>query len=122
MIIALWILNALLALAFVAAGSTKLLRSKAQLHDMMAWTHDVSPAGIKAVGAIELIGGLGLVIPLATQILPILTPIAAVGLTLTMAGAVAMHVKMKDVAKAGMASIVLGALSLASAILGFIVI
>ncbi|BDV31454.1 DoxX family protein [Microbacterium terricola] len=120
MLIALWIVNALLALAMIAAGSMKALRPQPQLLAAgMAWTEDYAPANIKAIGVAEVIGGLGLVLPLATGILPILTPIAAVCLAVLMAGAVVVHIRRNE---AFAPSLVLGLLAVVSAALGFLVV
>jgi hypothetical protein len=57
----------------------------------MAWVNDFSAGAVKTIGILELFGALGLILPLATGILPWLTPLAAVGLILTMAGAAITH-------------------------------
>jgi len=120
MIIALWILNALLALAFIAAGSMKLIRPKSALAEAgMAWTEDFAEPRIKAIGAAEVVGGLGLILPLVTGIAPVLAPIAATALALLMIGAVVTHVRRKENSTP---SIVLAVLSIASAVLGFLVL
>lgn len=117
MLIALWVVNILLALAFLAAGSMKASRSKEALAAAgMAWTEDFSAGAIKAIGVAEVLGAIGLVLPLLTDVAPILTPIAATALALTMAGAVVVHVRRKESAAP---ALVLGALSVVSAILGF---
>ncbi|WP_040164271.1 DoxX family protein [Microbacterium gorillae] len=121
MLIALWILNIVLALAFLAVGGMKLLKSKdALLAGGMGWVRNAHPAVVKLVGALEVLGAIGLIAPLATGIAPILTPLAAVGLALTMVGAIITHVSMKDPAKATLVPAVLGVLAIVSAILGFL--
>ncbi|WP_449281804.1 DoxX family protein [Leucobacter sp.] len=118
MLIALWIVNALLALAFLGAGIMKLARSREALAaGGMGYVEDFAPATIKVIGALEVLGALGLILPLATGIAPVLTPIAAVGLVLTMVGAVVVHVRRRETAAP---AAVLGVLALASAVLGFI--
>lgn len=120
MTIALWILNILLAFAFIAAGSMKLIRPKAAIVDGgMAWADDFSQPSIKVIGAAEVVGGIGLILPLLTGIAPILTPIAAAALTVVMIGAVAVHARRKENATP---SIVLAVLSAVSAVLGFLVV
>jgi hypothetical protein len=52
---------------------------------------DTSDAGVKAVGAVEVLGALGLILPELTGIAPILTPIAAVGLVIVQIGAIRVH-------------------------------
>lgn len=120
MTIALWILNGLLALAFVAAGSMKSLRPRTALvASGMAWAEDFSVPSVKLIGIAEVLGGLGLMLPLLTGIAPILAPVAATALAVVMIGAVVVHIRRQESAAP---SIVLGVLSIASAVLGFIVI
>jgi hypothetical protein len=56
---------------------------------------------LKVVGILELMGAAGLILPGLTKILPILTPIAAVGLVLTMVGAIVVHLPRKEYANVG---------------------
>ncbi|CAN5337467.1 hypothetical protein BH09ACT6_BH09ACT6_08280 [soil metagenome] len=118
MFIILLILNIVLALAFVASGGMKVARPPAALKSSgMLWVGDFSPAVVKLIGAVEVLGGIGLVLPLVTNIAPVLTPIAAVGLAIVMIGAVAVHVRRKE---AFIPALVLAALSVVSAVLGFV--
>lgn len=120
MLIALWIINALLALAFLAAGSMKLFRPKSALHAMgMKWTDDFSPPAVKLIGAAEILGALGLVLPLLTGIVPVLTPIAATALAVLMLGAVVVHVRRKESAGA---ALVVALVCAVSAVLGYLVV
>jgi uncharacterized membrane protein YphA (DoxX/SURF4 family) len=89
---ALWTLQILLAVAFAGAGSTKLLTPKSELAANMGWVDDFSEVQIKLVGAAEVVGAIGLIAPMAVGVVPILTPVAGVGLAALMAGAVATHV------------------------------
>jgi uncharacterized membrane protein YphA (DoxX/SURF4 family) len=107
----LWTLQILLALAFLAAGSMKLMSSREQLLEQpaMAWASDFSPLEIKLIGAAEVSGALGLVLPAATGIAATLTPLAAGGLAALMAGAVATHLRRGE---PWIVPFVLGALAL----------
>lgn len=86
MSVGLWILQGLLALTFAIQG----------------WYYASSPAEIQQltglgigmivfVGVAELAGALGLVVPTLTRTAPYLTPLAATGLAIIMAGAVGFH-------------------------------
>ena len=109
--IVLWILQGLLAVVFVMAGSMKLTQSKDGLKEKggerMAWVDSVSANNIKLIGLLEVLAGIGLILPQLTGILPILTPLAAVGLVLTMIGAIILHVRRGDGAQASVANVVL---------------
>lgn len=121
MLIALWIVNGLLALAFLFAGVTKLVRPHDALLKTpgMTWVEDFSGPNVKLIGAAEALGALGLILPLATGIAPVLAPIAAVGLLIVMVGAVVTHLRRKE---AFVPPLSLWILALASAILGFLVV
>ena len=52
-----------------------------------SYAGDFSPGFLRMLGILELLGGIGIVLPHATDILPWLTPLAAMGLAIIMAGA-----------------------------------
>jgi uncharacterized membrane protein YphA (DoxX/SURF4 family) len=110
--IALWIVQGLLAVAFLMAGGMKAMKPKSEIEEKMAWAKDFSANQLKTIGILEVLGALGLILPAATGIVPILTPIAAVGLALTMIGAVITHLRRKDPMAETMPSAVLLLLSL----------
>jgi len=94
----LWIVQGLIAVMFAMAGLMKLSKSRDDLMKQkdMIWVESVSAGNIKLIGLLELLAAMGLIIPQLTRILPWLTPYAALGLILTMAGAMALHVKRGD--------------------------
>jgi hypothetical protein len=96
--IALWVVQALLALVYLAAGGLKVVRPREQLvaSGNFDWMKDASDVGVKAVGAVELLGALGLVLPELTGIAPILTPIAALGLVVVQVGAIRVHLARNE--------------------------
>ncbi|MER5934179.1 DoxX family protein [Streptomyces sp. NPDC002054] len=105
--IALWIIASVLALAFFAAGLMKVGQPKEKLAASgMAWVEDFSPRSVRAIGAVEAIGALGLILPAALGIAPALAAWAALGLAATMLGAAAVHLRRKE-AKAIPVSLVL---------------
>jgi uncharacterized membrane protein YphA (DoxX/SURF4 family) len=87
--IVLWIIQILLALLFLFAGGTKLVIPYDKLMEMGSPNQIVFPAlFIKFIGVVEVLGGLGLVLPGLLRIKKGLTPLAAIGLTILMVGAV----------------------------------
>lgn len=119
MLIAYWIVGGLTALVFFAAGGMKLARSRAQLASAgMAWTEDFSSAAIKLIAAAEVLGALGLVLPVLTGVVPVLAPIAACCLAVLMTGATVVHLRRHEppISAAPLA------LAVASAVLGFLVV
>ncbi len=91
--IVLWIVQGLLALVFLMAGGMKLMQPKEKMAEKMAWVEDFSQGTIRGIGALEVLGAIGLILPPLTGILPILAPVAAVGLVLTMIGAAMTHMR-----------------------------
>ena len=91
-----WIVQILLALTFLASGIMKLAQPVEKLAKLMGWVKDFSPGIVRAIGAVEVLGALGLILPAWTGILPWLTPLAAVGLVLTMIGASLEHARRKE--------------------------
>src|SRR5689334_21350829 len=75
-----WIVQVVLALLFAFVGLGKLARPKEDLRERMGWVDDFSQGTIRLIGAAEVLGALGLVLPAATGVATWLTPTAAVGL------------------------------------------
>lgn len=95
--VVLWIIAAVLAVAFLASGAMKLMKSKEQLVEAgQGWAEDFSPGLIKTIGALEILAAIGLVLPALLDIAPILVPLAALGLVVVMVGAIATHVRRKE--------------------------
>lgn len=87
---ALWIVAGALAVGFAAGGASLLVMSRTRYRALGAnqhWVDDFTPAQLKAVGSIKLVGALGLVLPALGNVAPNLVPFAAIGLMLFMAGA-----------------------------------
>jgi len=94
---ALWIVQGLLAAMFLMAGLMKLAKSKEELKPKMGdWVDAVSTPGFKLIGLLEFLGAVGVVLPMAIDVLPILTPVAAIGLVMTMLGAMGLHIQRKE--------------------------
>ncbi|MEC3979327.1 DoxX family protein [Amycolatopsis sp. H20-H5] len=99
--VVLWIVQGALALLFLMAGVTKVSKPKEKLAGQMKWVVDSSPGFVKFVGAVEVLGALGLVLPALTKIATVLTPLAAVGLAIVSIGAVVIHVRAKEPRETG---------------------
>ena len=110
--IALWVLAGVLALVFFASGAQKLTRSREQLiASGLRFAEDFSDGAVRAIGALEILAAVGLVLPAALDLAPALVPTAAVGLVLLMIGAAVVHLRRGE----GMAVLVnLGFLMLAA--------
>lgn len=114
--ITVWVLQGLLALAFLAAGAMKLIKSREELQPTMGYVEDYSDAAIKGIGATEVAAALGLVLPAALGIATFLTPLAAVGLAVTMIVAAVVHLRRDEPI---VTNVVLGGLALFVAVMRF---
>jgi uncharacterized membrane protein YphA (DoxX/SURF4 family) len=83
--IALWVIQALLAALFLFAGGMKLVLPIEEITKQMplplpGWF-------VRFTGVVEVLGGIGLILPWLLRIKPGLTPLAAAGLVIVMIGA-----------------------------------
>jgi hypothetical protein len=92
--VALWIVQGLLAALFVFAGGMKLVLPLEQMKGPI----ELPGPFLRFIGVAELLGGLGLILPGLLRIQPGLTPLAAAGLVIIMAGATVMGLMVHDVA------------------------
>lgn len=90
--ILLWVLQVLLAVLFLFAGVSKFLMPADEMAKNMPSYLSVN--FIYFIGVCEILGGIGLIVPWATRIMPKLTPIAAAGLIIIMIGAVVVTAPM----------------------------
>ncbi len=94
----LWVAQILLALLYGWAGYMKTFRPIAELQPMMGWTAEL-PRLTRFIGVAEILGALGMLLPIPTNILPWLTPLAALGLTLIQVLAIGFHARRSETAR-----------------------
>lgn len=95
--IALWIIASLLAVASLASGVVKLVQPNEKLvASGLGWAEDFSTRAVKAIGVLEVLAGVGLILPAVLDVAPVLVPLAAVGLALLMVGAMVVHVRRHE--------------------------
>lgn len=89
----LWILSIVLAAVYVVSGSSKLVGPRERLLAVpgMGWIENTPMQRVRAIGSLEVAGAIGVIVPWATGILPLLTPLAAWGLAAIQVGAMATH-------------------------------
>jgi uncharacterized membrane protein YphA (DoxX/SURF4 family) len=87
--IALWTIAGVMATVFLVAGTNKVLISREKLATAPGggWVLDFSARFVKALGSVEIMGAVGLILPGLLHIAPVLVPLAALGLGLIMIGA-----------------------------------
>lgn len=73
-----WVVQVLLAVAFLGAGAMKVSQPRQRLATNMGWVEDYSDTGVKTVGALEVLAALGLILPAVTGVATVLVPLAAV--------------------------------------------
>ncbi len=101
--VTLWVVAGVLAAAFLASGAFKL----SQPRDAMAaagqgWVQGFSASQVKAIGALEVLAAIGLILPAVLEIAPVLVPLAASGLVLLMLGALVTHARRNELPQMGM--------------------
>ncbi len=100
--IALWIVQGLLALAFLLAGSMKAFAPLNTVRKNMSWANDVGVPFVRFIGVAELLGGIGLILPAITGIQSWLTIAAALGLVVVMVSASIFHASRREYQNIGM--------------------
>jgi hypothetical protein len=88
----LWVAQTLIFLAFGAAGLVKLFTPIPELAAMMPWTGEHSEAFVRVIGIIDLTGGIGILMPALTRIMPSLSVLAALGCSVLQVLAIIFHV------------------------------
>lgn len=97
--LALWIVAAVLAVAYLGSGGGKLMLPKekiATFGSSARWVEDFNPGSVKAIGALEVLGAIGLILPAVLDIAPGLVPVAALGLAMIMTGAVILRIRRHE--------------------------
>jgi putative oxidoreductase len=107
MSIALWVIQGLLALAFLMAGFTKAAQPMSRLAKSLPWTATVPAPLVRFIGVAEILGALGLILPGLTHIATFLTPVAAAGLVLVMLLASGFHARRGEFQSMGMNAVLL---------------
>jgi uncharacterized membrane protein YphA (DoxX/SURF4 family) len=92
----LWMVQVLLAFAFLYSGVRKTLLYE-QNRAGSTFMQVTPKQTVMIVGVLEVLGGIGVILPAVTGILPWLSPVAAIGLLLTMLGAMVFNVQHKRV-------------------------
>jgi hypothetical protein len=93
--LALWIITGLLAFAFAGGGISKLIIPKEKIAALPGgrWVEGFSADFVKATGVLDLFAAAGLILPATFDIVPVLVPVAAIGIVLLMAGAVIVRLR-----------------------------
>jgi hypothetical protein len=90
-----WVLQGILATVFTGSGLF-ILFNKEKSTKNLSWLTVFSPGMVAFICLSKVAGAIGLIVPMVTGILPILTPFAALGIALIMALAFAYHIRKKE--------------------------
>lgn len=93
---ALWIAQSLLAVAFSITGLLKVAVPYAELAARAGWVTAAAPMQVRLIGVLELLAVAGMLLPLRLHLLEWLTPLAALGLVLTMIVATVVHIQRQE--------------------------
>ncbi|MFF6955750.1 DoxX family protein [Streptomyces sp. NPDC088197] len=97
-----WILAGLLAVFYLYAGGKKTAQSKERLAPMMGWVDTVPMPAVRAVGAVEILGAAGLLLPPLTGVAPVLALVAALGFLVLQVLATALHLSRGEARVTGL--------------------
>jgi hypothetical protein len=91
--IGLWIVQGLLFVLFAGTGLWKLLTPIPKLAAVFPWMGQVPASFLRATALIDLLGGVGILVPALTRIKPGLTVVAALGCAALQVCAIVFHVR-----------------------------
>lgn len=99
--IALWIAQVMLFIMFMGPGIMKTFMDPAALSAMgLLWPSQVPIGLVRFIGIMELAGSLGIILPAATRVYPVLTPLAALGFVTIQILAIGFHTVRGEIATA----------------------
>ena len=95
--VALWIVASVVGVACLAGGGQKLVLSREKMvASGYGWVEDFGDSTVRAIGVLEVLAGIGLILPAVLDIAPVLVPLAATGLVLLMIGAAVTHFRRRE--------------------------
>ena len=95
--IALWVVQVVLGLAFIASGYGQSFRAEQVKSEPRGqWVAAIPRGLVTFIGICEFLGGVGAILPAWTGILPWLTPLAAACLALIMLLAAGFHLMRRE--------------------------
>ena len=108
----LWIGQILLAVAFLGVGYGHILRfEQMSTRPGMTWLAAVGRGRMRIIGALEILGAIGLILPAATGVLPWLTPVAAIALAVLMVLAIMLHTRRQGEGRNIIGNAILGVIA-----------
>jgi hypothetical protein len=95
-------LAAPLVVCYACAGGGKVAQSRDRLPPMKGWVDRTPMPLVRLIGALELAGAAGLILPLLTRIVPVPAVAAAIGLTLIQVGGIVVRLSRDEARPIGL--------------------
>lgn len=83
-----------LALTFIIAGSAKLFQSPAKVAQLVPAAFPLP--FLRTLGALEILGAVGIILPFMIDVLPMVTPVSSVCMAIVLLAAAVVHLKAKE--------------------------
>jgi putative oxidoreductase len=99
--ITLWIVQGLTATLMLMSAYMKIATPILELSSKWKWTGELPETVVRLLGVIDLLGGIGIILPALLRIKPSLTPLAAVGIILLMISASVFHISRGEASVIG---------------------
>jgi len=91
-----WVVQVLLSIGILMAGTMKLITPYEELAKAMPWVGDFSAIQVKIIGSLELLGVIGLNLPFILKKFTKLVPIAGAGIVMLFVGAIVTHIGREE--------------------------
>lgn len=101
----LWGMQGFLAVTFLIAGGAKLFQSPAKVAELVPTAFPLP--FLRALGALEILGAVGIILPLAVDTLPVLTPVSSGCMAVVLLAAAVVHLMAKHFSKLPMLLVLL---------------
>lgn len=99
--VALWVAQLVLGASFIWAGMMKLFQPIEKLSEMWLWTSQVPVALLKLTGIVDLLGGIGLILPSLLRFMPKVVPMTAIAIVVLMVCASIFHIARGEASQIG---------------------
>ncbi len=95
----LWVAQVAVFGLLCTGGIMKLTMPVAKISQLFAWTGQVPKRFLRFIGVVDLAGGVGILLPAVTHILPRLTVLAALGCTVLQVLAIGFHARRGEISE-----------------------
>ena len=96
--VGLWLIQFLLFATFAWAAWMKIMVPISDLAAMWPWAGELPRPVVRGLGVVDLMGGVGVLVPMATRIKPWLTVLAAIGCVALQVCALIFHASRGEIA------------------------